>query len=672
MNLPIGTLLQGGKYKIVKKLGQGTFGITYQAEMKVQGKLGPLDFHVAIKEFFMKEKNERRSDGSVTCSHSSAETCEYYRKKFKHEAENLSKMRHGNIVKVNDVFDENNTSYYVMELVAGGSLDSYINERHGLPEGEALRILREAGSAVSYMHSKRMLHLDIKPKNIMRSDDGHIFLIDFGLSKQFNKNGEPESSSHVGGGTERYAPPEQSDYKQDGSFPATLDIYALGATLYKMLTGSIPPLPNEILNEGIDRQLLEQKGVSKKTISVIEKAMKQKKAERYQTVQEMLSALPVIKEDEKEEEPEVIDTSEEDSTEYDMSDFLDPPAFEVGSKEAAEEALRLRAKANELFDKGSYEKALKLFLFSAELDEKDAEDNRIGWLYYNGKGTAQDYKKAFEWWFKSANKGYWADQYNLGMCYENGYGCKKDTKKAKEWYRKAMEQGDKDAKAAYERLDVHKESSLNIKGAAIALAVIILGVVSLRIMKSTPTFSDIQISDGVINGHEFVDLGLSVKWATCNIGGEAPVDSGEYVYSSSVYTSPEIADKANKRIDSKYPIPIVRSGDHAEKYWGAEFWRVPTKQEFEELINKCEWKWGKQTGKYGYKITGPNGKSIFLPAAGYKETYYNNNYIKGGYWCLNFNNDEKPELSSFSFDKSSRKIPRSSNISSCPIRAVAK
>ncbi len=287
MSLQENTLLQKGKYKIIRTLGNGASGITYLAKgkMKVTGPLGEMEVtaDVAIKEFFMADYNTRKPDGS-SVGGMEATIVHNYRRKFRKEAENLSRMNHPNIVKVLEVFDENNTTYYVMEYLSGGSLDSYILQQGHLQEKETFDILHEICSALEYMHSHKMLHLDLKPKNIMRTNDGHIKLIDFGLSKQYDDNGEPESSTTLGLGTPGYAPLEQENYKQDGSFPATLDIYALGATVFKMMTGKTPPKASEVLNEGLPISLLQQSGLSDKAITSIKTAMAPIKRNRYQTV----------------------------------------------------------------------------------------------------------------------------------------------------------------------------------------------------------------------------------------------------------------------------------------------------------------------------------------------------------------------------------------------------
>ncbi len=310
MELKEGTWLQDGKYQIVKKLGQGSFGITYLAMFKFSShvKLGKLP--VAIKEFFMTDFNSRQEDGS-TVEGTNTTIFQNYRKKFRKEAENLAKLDHQNIVKVYDVFDENGTSYYSMEYINGENLDDYISSHNPLDEQDVVDIFRDICDALACMHSCNMLHLDIKPKNIMRSTQGHISLIDFGLSKQFTENGEPESSTTIGLGTPGYAPLEQAKFIKDGTFPATLDIYALGATLYKLLTGKRPSDASDILNDGLSLEQLVEANRSQYLIDIVEKSMAPIKKYRYQNISDIIALLPIP---EKQEEPQVA-VPEDEQTE---------------------------------------------------------------------------------------------------------------------------------------------------------------------------------------------------------------------------------------------------------------------------------------------------------------------------------------------------------------------
>lgn len=287
-----GYVLHGASYgyEIQKVLGQGTFGITYLAKVKMEGALGTLDSNVmvAVKEFFMREINGR--EGSTVTSGSNKGIFYDYRKKFKKEAENLSKLNHPNIVKVMESFEANNTIYYVMEYFPGGSLDQRI-ENKGLAFDEVIKYTKQIGGAIQFMHQNKMLHLDLKPGNVVLDKNQNAILIDFGLSKQYDENGQPESSTTVGGGTPGYAPLEQANYHDGKDFPITMDVYALGATMYKMFVGERAPVASEILNDGFPTQIISAKCSSKEMAACIEKAMAPLKKKRYQSVNELLKAV---------------------------------------------------------------------------------------------------------------------------------------------------------------------------------------------------------------------------------------------------------------------------------------------------------------------------------------------------------------------------------------------
>ena len=285
-HLPTNTLLQGGKYKIERVLGQGGFGITYLATQVM------LDCKVCIKEFFFKDYCNRTIAGEVTAGTTgSKEIVERFLNKFLKEARTISKLSHPNIVRILDIFQENGTAYYVMEYIEGYSLADKVSQQGALRESEAVEYVKQIGSALEYIHQRRINHLDVKPANIMiRRCDNKAILIDFGVSKQYDVQGGQTSTTPVGI-SHGYAPMEQ--YMADGvsTFSPQTDIYALGATLYNLLTASLPPAPHQILTNGISIP----SRISSPLANAIRQAMEQNRSKRPASISEFVSMLKMGK-----------------------------------------------------------------------------------------------------------------------------------------------------------------------------------------------------------------------------------------------------------------------------------------------------------------------------------------------------------------------------------------
>ena len=235
------TTLQGGKYRIERVLGQGGFGNTYV------GYNTEFEETVAIKEFFMKGVTERDDTTSVV-SVSNADNVQQFeeqREKFKKEARRLRKLKNEHIVKVHDLFEENGTAYYVMDFIDGESLAEKM-KKTGQPmkEVEVRSILSQVLEALKEVHQNEIWHLDLKPGNIMIDKSGNAYLIDFGASKQLRANGSMTTSTALCY-TPGYAPNEQIGQMYDRFGPWT-DIYALGATVYNLLTNKKPPMAIDI------------------------------------------------------------------------------------------------------------------------------------------------------------------------------------------------------------------------------------------------------------------------------------------------------------------------------------------------------------------------------------------------------------------------------------------
>ena len=220
MNLRTNTFLQSGKYRVLSVLGQGGFGITYLVEHTL------LDKKYAIKEFFPKDFcNRDSSDASISiATQSNTALVETLRNKFIKEARKISTLDHPGIVKIHDIFEENGTAYYVMDYIEGTSLDKFVKANGAMEPVTAIKLIHKVGDSLRYIHSLRMNHLDVKPSNIMlRKANNEPILIDFGLAKQYDDQGQ-QTSTTPSGISRGYAAIEQ--YRQGGvsSFTPQTDI----------------------------------------------------------------------------------------------------------------------------------------------------------------------------------------------------------------------------------------------------------------------------------------------------------------------------------------------------------------------------------------------------------------------------------------------------------------
>ena len=265
------TTLQGGKYRIERVLGQGGFGITYLAVQT------SLERNVAIKEFFMKDFCSRDNTMLTTGSTKLVEQC---RKKFVKEARNLARLSHPNIIGVIDIFEENDTVYYVMPYLTGGSLEDYVKKHGTLSESESMKYVRQIASALKYMHEEQHIcHYDVKPANILLDKKGNAVLIDFGISKNYDANGHETTTTPIGM-SEGYAPIEQ--YQQNvEEFSPVSDVYALGATLYFLLHGKRPV---SAVHRASGTELMMSEELSQEIKDIINASMMVSKRERAKSV----------------------------------------------------------------------------------------------------------------------------------------------------------------------------------------------------------------------------------------------------------------------------------------------------------------------------------------------------------------------------------------------------
>ena len=242
--LKVGTFLNNNKYKIIRSIKSGGFGNTYEVE--------EINTHkrFAMKEYFRAAYCGRGADSKTVVINNPLFQDEYdaCKKKFKKEAKRLKEIHNANVVKVYSMFEENNTCYYIMDLLKGKNLREYLEEGEKFSESQVIKILDQILHALKSIHDKGIYHMDIKPENIIMDIHGHCTLIDFGASKQSDVDGRTTTSSMVAF-TPRYAPPEQLDGDKSKWGPWT-DYYALAATMYNIITNKTPPSSSDILDYG--------------------------------------------------------------------------------------------------------------------------------------------------------------------------------------------------------------------------------------------------------------------------------------------------------------------------------------------------------------------------------------------------------------------------------------
>ena len=540
MHLKNNTLLQGGKYKIERFIASGGFGCTYEAYHTL------LDMRVALKEFFVSDFcNRYEKTGQVSvATKSKVELIGKLKKKFIDEARALYKMKHPGIVRVIDVFEENGTAYYAMEYIDGHSLSDVVKKCGKLPEAEAVGYIRQVAEALKYVHSLNRLHLDIKPGNIMLGKDGKAVLIDFGASKHYDDETGENTSTLLGINTKGYAPVEQVNQSFKSFSPAT-DIYAIGATLYKLLTGITPPSSTLLHSEEATLAPLPST-VSPATRKAVESAMQLLRKNRPQSVEEWMGMFV-------DDEKTNVDVVVPEPTPAPKS----KPQSAPGPKPTP-----------------------------APKPSRQPKPARFS---------------VWKWIISGVAAAAIIISFAIGQQEKN----------------ESPDMGDNDIIAANQ---INSEDSQH------------------------------QSTTGTLNGYDWVDLGLSVKWATKNVGASSPSDYGDY------FAWGETRPKSSY-VDGQTRIATTSGHDTSREHWGGT-WRTPTKAEFEELCNdnNCKWTWTSQGGHWGYLVTSKiNRNSIFLPAAGWRDGTYRFDVGElGCYWSSTLSSSSSGSARGLYFDSDSQ------------------
>ncbi|MGA8897579.1 MAG: bifunctional serine/threonine-protein kinase/formylglycine-generating enzyme family protein [Planktothrix agardhii] len=267
-----GTKLYGDRYTIIRKLGEGGFGITYLARNR-KGE------DIVIKTLLDK----------ILIDADFVEFRDKYLRDFKDEATRLAVCRHPHIVEIENVFREGSLPCIAMEYIAGKNLWELVRGKVVFPEAEAVRYIQQIGNALTVVHDKGLLHRDIKPHNIMkREGKTEAVLIDFGIAREFIPN---RTQTHTNVVSDGFAPLEQ--YYEQARRGEYTDVYGLSATLYCLLTNQVPP--PVFVRTGMGRDVLKPLNqvvnVSNRVHEAVMKGLELRPEDRPQSVLEWLEIL---------------------------------------------------------------------------------------------------------------------------------------------------------------------------------------------------------------------------------------------------------------------------------------------------------------------------------------------------------------------------------------------
>ena len=282
--LPMGTIL-AGKYLVGRVLGQGGFGITYV------GWDIALERKVAIKEYYPSGQVSRNPGSRGLTWYTSVQSQQAKQNGtqiFLKEARKMSKVDDiPNVVRVRDLFQENETAYIVMDFVEGETLKARLEKTGPLPWEQAKGIFLPAIQAMEQVHQAGLVHRDISPDNLMLTPDGKVKILDLGAAKDLSVNNGASSMQVAKGG---FSPFEQ--YTQRGSSGPWTDVYAMAATVYYTLTGKLPPVATDrVVEDTISWEEPGLKALSAQALEALQKAMVISAKNRMQSMEELEKGL---------------------------------------------------------------------------------------------------------------------------------------------------------------------------------------------------------------------------------------------------------------------------------------------------------------------------------------------------------------------------------------------
>ena len=430
--MPIGYVLDN-RYHVMRPLGRGGMGSIYKVVDKETGS------ECAVK--VLRAELTRSPEAMQN---------------LKREVATASTLTHQNLLRVNHLALRGSAAYILMEFIDGEDLETYLGRKGGcLSEGDFCRLMPQLLAGLDFLHERGIVHLDIKPQNIMVTPAGEVKITDFGISKTIKEQVDAQGRQPITGTVCFMAPEQLRGERTD----RRTDIYALGIMFHFLLSGEFPfPLRScEEIQAWHLGPSADVSRVPEKWRPLVGKCLARKAAERFRSCQEIRQW---ILENERRSVSEVPRVRAEE-LQPDLDEIQKLLLLGKSSKSHVETVWQQRIDlwrkaANEGSPAGQWllgacychgvgvpqddSEAVKWFRKAAEQGFASAQSN-LGDAYRTGQGMAQDHVEAVMWYRRAAEQGNAAAQNNLAFAYAKGQGVRQDHSEAVEWYRKAAEQG---------------------------------------------------------------------------------------------------------------------------------------------------------------------------------------------------------------------------------------